>query len=326
MKHKQLAALLACIFLCLPTQCAAQSTFRVMSYNVENLFDTEDDPLADDEEFLPESKRKWTPERYRHKLLQIGKAISVAGEWDTPALAGLCEVENDSVLTHLLTRTALRSCHYRYCISGRSDRRGIRVALLYRYDRFQLIGQRSIHVPVRGRPTRDLLHVWGSIAGGDTLDVVVCHLPSKAGRSGGDENRMRVASALRGLCDSLAACRMSPLIIAMGDFNDTPGSECLNVVAGGVLCNLFAASESGSYKYRSQWEQIDHIFIHCGMKSDNVSLKYVERSARTLDFPFLFTGSRSKSGKRPFRTFSGNDYEGGFSDHLPIVADFTLDR
>jgi hypothetical protein len=76
-----------------------------MSYNVENLFDTQDDPEKDDTEFLPDGKRHWTESRYYHKLQQIAKVISAAGEWDTPALIGLCEIENDSVITHLLRRT-----------------------------------------------------------------------------------------------------------------------------------------------------------------------------------------------------------------------------
>jgi hypothetical protein len=100
----------------LPALLTGQVSFRVMSYNVENLFDTYDDAETEDDEFLPQGARRWTLSRYRHKLNQIARVITAAGEWDTPALVGLCEVENDTTLTHLLTRTPLRRQQYRYVI------------------------------------------------------------------------------------------------------------------------------------------------------------------------------------------------------------------
>ena len=86
----------------------AQATFNVMTYNVENFFDTRDNPTKNDDEFLPSGNRYWTQSRYYHKLQQIAKVISAAGEWSTPALIALCEVENDSVLSHLTRRSAGR--------------------------------------------------------------------------------------------------------------------------------------------------------------------------------------------------------------------------
>jgi endonuclease/exonuclease/phosphatase family metal-dependent hydrolase len=298
-----------------------------MSYNVENLFDTEDDPEVNDEEFLPTGVRSWTPPRYYHKLQQIAKTISAAGEWDSPAIVGLNEIENDSVMTHLLKRTPLRSLPYRYCISKKSDRRGIRVALLYRRDKFRYIGQTSVHVklPSRKRPTRDILHVWGTVASGDTLDVLVCHFPSKVGGEKKSEpSRMKVAETLRRLCDSLSLCRTEPLIIAMGDFNDTPESACLKYLTATNLCHLSGSSAPGTYKYRGKWEQIDHILIHCRMNSGKASLKAVPQSARPFRPSFLLLNEKRRQGQRPFRTFNGPKYEGGYSDHLPIIADFVV--
>ena len=118
----------------LPSQ--GQTDFRVMSYNVENLFDTKDDPLTADNDFLPSGNRHWTPGRLYHKLQQLAKVITAAGEWSTPALVGLCEVENDSVLVRLLNTTPLRRQHYRYCMTHGQDTRGINVALLYQRDKF----------------------------------------------------------------------------------------------------------------------------------------------------------------------------------------------
>ena len=100
--------ILICVLAFLSHPVNAQPGFRVMSYNVENLFDTEDNPDKNDNDFLPSGNHHWTRGRYYHKLQQIAKVISAAGEWDTPALIGLCEVENDSVLIHLLNRTPLK--------------------------------------------------------------------------------------------------------------------------------------------------------------------------------------------------------------------------
>ena len=118
---RQFVTFLFVLFICSPVTLHCQQTFRIMSYNVENLFDSENDPEKDDESFLSESVLHWTKGRYYHKLQQISKVITAAGEWRTPALVGLCEVENDSTLIHLLQRTPLRQQHYRYCMTNSPD-------------------------------------------------------------------------------------------------------------------------------------------------------------------------------------------------------------
>jgi len=303
-----------------------------MFYNVENFFDTVDNPVADDNDFLPTGIRRWTTGRYYHKLQQIAKVINAAGEWDTPALVGLCEVENDSVLTHLLKRTPLKSQHYRYCITTGSDVRGINVALLYQRDKFRYITHRSVPVRQRStdvRSTRDILHVSGEIITGDTLDVFVCHLPSRyGGEKESESRRMDAAYTLRKQLDSLSTLRQTPLILLMGDFNDVPESKCLQLIIGKDLHNLFdnnqAQSVKGSHKYQSEWNQFDQIIVHKNILSSKSKMKLVTESVTTLTFPFLFTNDKTWRGKRPFRTYHGYKYEGGFSDHLPVIADFLL--
>jgi endonuclease/exonuclease/phosphatase family metal-dependent hydrolase len=313
-------------------QATAQSPFRVMFYNVENFFDTDDDPLTADEEFLPSGNRRWTTGRYYNKLQQIAKVISAAGEWDTPALAGLCEVENDTVLTHLLRRTPLRNQHYHYCITKGSDVRGINTALLYQRDKFKYIEDRSIpvrHHSAAARPTRNILHVSGEIITGDTLDVFVCHFPSRyGGEKESEARRMDAVHTLRRQCDSLMLIRKNPLILLMGDFNDLPDSESMRAVAGKEMFNLFtdhtSQSVRGSHKYRSEWNQFDQILVHKNMLSDRSKIRLMSESAGTLCFPFLFTKDKIWRSERPFRTYHGYKYEGGFSDHLPVIADFSV--
>ncbi|MDL2255009.1 endonuclease [Parabacteroides sp. OttesenSCG-928-G06] len=341
-----------CLCFLLPTLNYAQvpDDFRIMWYNVENLFDTADDPLTHDDEFLPAGDRYWTPKRYHHKLQQIAKVINAAGEWSTPALIGLGEVENDTVVTHLLQYTPLRHQHYRYCITTGSDTRGINIALLYQRDKFAYIAHRSIPVVFReGRekPTRDLLHVWGRVITGDTLDIIACHLPS---RSGGEREteayRMDAALQIRQLCDSISLVRQSAYIILMGDFNDTPTDknmtetlqakpydwegigEAEEAASAFYLCNLFADPKRfvypGSHKYQGEWNQLDHIIVSSRLLSSNNRLFVLPESIRLFAPAFLFTEDVTHRGVRPLRSFYGFQYEAGFSDHLPLLIDLYL--
>ncbi|MDR3195051.1 MAG: endonuclease [Tannerella sp.] len=319
---------------CTESACSREKTpqpFRVMFYNVENLFDTEDDPDTHDEEFLPDGLRRWTLSRYYTHLRQTARVISAAGEWDTPALVGLCEVENDSVVTHLLNRTPLRAQHYRYCMTRGNDSRGINNVLLYQPDKFRYLGHECGRIGFgrRGKRSRDILHVWGKIITGDTLDVFVCHFPS---RSGGEketeQDRMDAARHVRRMCDSLYRLRQTPNLLLMGDFNDTPANRSIRTLTASAhpeqtLLNLFAdeavLKAKGSHKYQGEWSQLDQMMISKAWK------RFLEEgSPRVFNAPFLLTEDKTKRGQRPKRLYYGIGYEGGFSDHLPVVADFLL--
>lgn len=324
--------------------------FRVMSYNVENFFDTSPHSFYNDKEFLPDGNRHWTPKRYRHKLQQIAKVITAAGEWDTPALVGLCEIENDSVVIHLLRRTPLRQQNYRYCIAESADRRGIRVALLYQRDKFACLGHQSVPIRFSGKhhkQTRHILHVWGKVATGDTLDVCVCHFPSRyGGEKESERDRFDAARTLRGICDSLAETRQHPYLLLMGDFNDTPENRSMTDelrarpypirstfsslpdTTPHSLYNLFADLSShtpkGTHKYQGEWNQLDQMIVNAPLLLPSSSICLQPGSIRLFAPPFLFTKDKTWRGLRPLRTYYGFKYEGGFSDHLPILADFTV--
>lgn len=330
----------------LPVLLHAQTNFRVMSYNVENLFDTADDPQKDDNDFLPTGPRHWTPGRYYHKLQQIAKVIQAAGEWNMPALIGLCEVENDSAMTHLLTRTPLRQQHYRYCITHSPDRRGINVALLYQRNEFQYIGHTEHTIRYTGKqhkPSRNILHVWGKVLTGDTLDVFICHFPSRyGGEKKSETNRMDAARTLRALCDSLFLIRSTSQTILMGDFNDIPENKSLSEILSArtysetdnpsypttTLYNLFANARNlnnpGSHKYQGEWSQLDHIITNGNLLHPKSPMRLKPGSNRIFMPPFLLTKDKTWRGQRPFRSYYGFKYEAGFSDHLPLLADFEM--
>lgn len=325
----------------------AQQVFRIMSYNVENLFDTEKAPDKNDTDFLPTGNRHWTPGRYYHKLRQIAQVISAAGEWDTPALIGLCEVENDSVVYHLLHRTPLKRQQYRFCMTHGQDTRGINVALLYQRDKFAYTDHTEY--PIRfsrkqHKQTRNILHVWGKVITGNILDIFVCHFPSRyGGEKESEADRFDAARTLRFLCDSLQQIRPYPQIIIMGDFNDTPDDKSITDIltatplppqtsgkniADSSLYNLFADRKQlhlpGSHKYQGEWSQIDQIFISSNLADTTASMHLKPESQCIFAPDFLLTNDKTWRGKRPFRTFYGYKYEGGYSDHLPLIVDFRL--
>ena len=300
---------------------------RVVSWNVENLFDTLDDEGFTDEEFLPQGERRWNGGRYWRKLTDVARVVAgMSDSCGVPALIGLCEVENDSVVEALTSRSLIRQFGYDYIITHSSDRRGIDVALLYQPSRFRLLEYNVINVRARGprmRTTRDLLHAKGLVLtsqGIDTLHALVVHLPSKAGGRSGDRLRRLAAETLWGVVDSLKAHARSaisgvsePRIIVVGDFNATASDRIFR------RCPLrFAddAASPGSYCFRGFWQWIDHVLL-------SASLETLE-PARPFSLPWLLEENETYGGQMPRRTFRGPIYHGGVSDHLPVVADIIL--
>ncbi|WP_366515825.1 endonuclease/exonuclease/phosphatase family protein, partial [uncultured Bacteroides sp.] len=196
-----------------------------MAYNVENFFDCQHDTLKDDWAFTPKGANRWTPERYRRKAENIARVIVAAGGWNPPALVALCEVENERVINTLCDQ--LKVLDYSYFITHSHDRRGIDVALLYRTEYFTPLQSRSISITptsTEQRPTRDILHVSGRLADcRDTLDLFICHFPSRSGGARKTEGyRLQAARTLKQAADSVARQRQSPCLLIMGDFNDSP--------------------------------------------------------------------------------------------------------
>lgn len=315
-------------------------SFRVLFWNVENLFDTKHDSLKNDTEFLPDATRHWNYRKYKKKLANIARVISAVGKWESPVLVGLCEVENDRTLRDLTLYSPLKEREYRYVMTHSADTRGINVALLYQRDRFKLLSTNAIAPGLpepHSRPTRDILHVSGQLLTGDTLDVLVAHLPS---RSGGEKQsepyRLFVARKIKETADSLISIRLHPKLIIMGDFNDYPTNQSVAKVLNalppparpepGKLYHLLAqkakSPDFGSYKYRGEWGLLDHLIVSGTLLHPQESLFGSEATADVVRLPFLLTKDEKYGGMQPFRTYNGMTYQGGYSDHLPIYADF----
>ena len=310
--------------------------FRVMFYNVENLFDPFHDTLKNDHEFLPGGMRGWNWKRFEKKLQSISKVVISSGGWRPPEIVGFCEVENKFSLIQLLKRTPLERFGYQIVHEESPDQRGIDVALIYRPDKFKKLYHRAIPVPYEGETestTRDILYVKG-LAGRDTLHLFVNHWPSKYGGATATIPRRRDAAlVLKNQVDSLYVAVHEPLILIIGDFNDTPTDESVFQHLGAhlelpdteepYLFNLMGPFlkkwDTGTHKFREEWSIIDQFIVSSYLLNKTDGLRLTPERAEIVKFPFLIEEDRTHNGTKPYRTYNGMRYHGGFSDHYPIL-------
>ena len=298
------------------------SLFTFVELNCENLFDCRHDSLKNDTEFLPDGAYHWTRTRYWQKLDRIGQAILSCGvkeqTWQLPDMVALCEVENDSVLHDLTRRSLLRNARYDYVMTNSPDERGIDVALMYSPYSFRLIGSHSVRVkPIKGmRPTRDILYASGVTASGDTLHVIVAHLPS---RRGGEKYsrpfRMMAARQVAAVIDSIYnKVSAEAKIIVAGDFNDYSNSESMQLLCSKRMIGVSKGAK-GNYRYQGLWGSLDHILV-------SIPLADIATECYVNDAEFLIERDEKYGGVKPRRNYLGPRYLNGFSDHLPLVARF----
>lgn len=320
-----------------------RSTYRVMFYNVENLFDIENDSLVKDKAFTPEGKNHWTKKKYRDKLNKIGKTIIASGEWEPPEMVGICEIESRGVIKDLLNKGPISNFEYQFLHKESPDWRGIDVALLYKEEAFDPIDTQflKVHLPDKDqKSTRDILYAKGLVKKNgndrDTLHVFVNHWPSRyGGQTATAPKRIKAASILRKQVESIKGKKKAPNILIMGDFNDEPQNTSLNETLkakadtnkGNLLVNLMhpkgGADIKGTYKYQYEWNILDQFIISKPLlRSDEERLATDFKQVSVLRKDFLLKPDNKYPGKKPYRTYLGPRYKGGFSDHLPIILDF----
>lgn len=313
---------------------------RFVFYNVENLFDPFDDSLVLDEEFLPGGVRHWTWERFLEKERKLYKVLASAGEWSPPELIGLCEIENRFVLNWLTGKTPLSKYNYGIIHKDSPDERGIDVALLYMPSRFRPLEWRCI--PVTEEKTRDVLYVRGLVMERDTIHLLICHWPSRwEGYLESRPGRLGAARTVRQFLDTLFLEQGRPKILVAGDLNDElqdPGISSIMRIRsaeglisdtcmyhGGSFTGIRNAVISGTIKYRGKWYEFDHIFASGSLFTD--SSLFVRPGGKTIyAADFLLEQDPASTGLRPFRTYNGFKYRGGFSDHLPVYIDLWRER
>jgi hypothetical protein len=307
---------------------------RLMFYNTENLFDTADDTLKDDDEFLPGGIMRWNRTRYLKKINSVYKTIIAAGEWDPPAIVGLCEIENRKVIEDLVYGTALSNFGYGIIHEDSPDPRGIDVCMIYRKDIVKVIDYRAWIPQGVGKDefhSRNVLYVKCDVLG-DTLHLLINHWPSRRGGVlAGEPLREEVALMVRDAVDSLYNVTKGELkAIIFGDFNcstDDPVISSLykSAVAGDrILFNLADQHPKGilgTYRYMGTWETLDQVIVSEGLLKNGRGLYTEKKNFRIFNPDFLLRDDSKYPGMTTFSTYRGYRYLGGFSDHLPVLLD-----
>jgi len=318
---------------------------RIMFWNIENAFWPENDSLRQDDEFTPDGIRHWTKSRLRQKLLQLTRVIVAAGDGMAPMIVGLAEVEGDSVMHYWTHSTPLWDQHYNYIVSDGPDVRGIQTALLYQPLDFKLLNAdfHRVKMPEGLRETRDVLHAAGRVVSGDTLDVIVCHLPSRLGGAKQTQSARDAAhQTVMHVADSLRMLRQNPNIVIMGDMNDYArsskawwGKDFENLMIPLQKSLKYHPSHYGSHKYQGEWGYLDQFVVNSELKTRSEKMNATQEKTisgpkveisnpRVFYLPFMLAEDTSHLGHRPKRSYYGYQFEGGYSDHLPILLDFDV--
>lgn len=311
---------------------------RIMFWNPENLFDTFNDSLTGDDEFLPYGIRHWTPERYRKKLIHVYQTILAAGYDGPPEIIGLCEIENKTVLFNLIRETPFRHFRYKFVHYESPDRRGIDVAMLYNPEYIKVIEEAVFPVDLsdeRGDRGRDILYVRAALKSVDTISLFINHWPSKYGGAGITESyRMKAAGILRRSINDLLLRFPDEQIVIMGDFNDPPESNSVSIhlncrtpgkmIRNDMLYNLTTNAGSkvfGTYKYQGIWEMLDQFIVSGNLLLNEKGMKTGMDKFKIFAPQFLLEHDEVYGGEKPYRTYNGMKYQPGFSDHLPVYID-----
>lgn len=306
---------------------------RVGFYNVENLFDTENDSTIRDDAFTPDGDYRWTDYRLKKKTTDLAKVIRNIGGWEPVEVIGLCEIENRSVLEALARHPILQDVGYEIAHIESPDWRGIDVAAFYRPDKFELLYMQAVPVRRADKPdfsTRDILYLKG-LALDDTLHLFFNHWPSRyGGQAKSEPNRFAAAASLKAIIDSIEMVVSNAAILVMGDFNDEWDNASLRDTLGAKpssqangLVNLMAnmPTNIGSYRYRGDWGYLDQAIANQSLWSGTGTLCIHNQQAFLLQEDYLLEDDDKYPGKKPYRTYLGMRYHGGYSDHLPIFLD-----
>lgn len=328
---------------CIPNLIFAQpgKEYKVASigfYNLENLFDTIDSPTTNDVDFLPQGRLYWNTARYLSKQANMSKVIAQLATELSPdglALLGVAEIENRKVLEDLVVQTELKDRNYQIVHFDSPDERGIDCGLLYQPKYFQVMGSRAVPVALKDPKTgvvdytRDILYVAGNFDG-EPLHVMVGHWPSRrGGESGSAWMRAAAAAVCKQLSDSIQTVDPNAKIVIMGDLNDDPDSKSLTQVlkarrsaddlkAGELYNPMYDLYKNGdgTLAYRDSWDLFDQLIVSKGLVNKAAG-GWQLYNAHVFRRPWLLQTDGAFRGY-PFRTYVGDIFINGYSDHLPV--------
>jgi predicted extracellular nuclease len=306
--------------------------YVVAFYNLENFFDTKNNPYSLDDDFTPQGFKKWNDKKFYKKTSKLARAIAHIGKNDSevPAvLLGIAEVENSDVIEKLLKTKELRDIAYDYVHFDSPDERGIDTGLIYHKEYFEVLNAMTIPLLINGENgerdlTRDILYVHGKL-NQEEMHVFVNHWPSR--RDGADETAYKRIAAANTIINKVQEIRESDPksnFIIMGDFNDDPRSESIKTLMNtGLFINPMTqllSPNGGSANYKGKWSLFDQIMIsHNFLDYDSGNHSF--KQAHIYNPEFLKEWKGRYKGN-PFRTYAGKKYLGGYSDHFPVYLVF----
>ncbi len=315
--------------------------------------------IAAEQAFTPAGEKFWTWKKFAQKRDNIAKTIALVKEQFGlfPAIIGVCEVENYFVLKQLAQNSILAPLDYGIIHKDSPDRRGIDAALLYRKSEFRPVDVNFYPIKIKKESvgiesniadslnapqdsvlnSRLLVYAKGVFKGLDTLHFLVTHWPSKLGGEKLSFHRRMAASNLVGrVTDSILNADPKANIVVMGDFNDNATSLAMRKLDNLVNMSLMGDKRQYTYKYKESWSRIDHFLISPNllddMEQDNTkqdaavwsdgSLKWLfctPSGSIVFRHGFLLEKDALYLGEKVRRTLIGPRYNGGTSDHLPIL-------
>ena len=315
-------------------------SLAIAFYNTENFFDPENDSLKNDDSYTLEGGNRWSYKKMYHKRDQLVKVFLSINGWNPPDLIGLAEIENDVVLKSLIAHPGMKKYGYRFIHFESSDSRGIDVAVLYRSTKVKIVETYPvpIHFPFDNQGNnRDILYVKVLTLSSDTIHFFVNHWTSRFGGAGATIlKRNYYAQVLRAKVDSLKNINRNAFVCMVGDFNDYPTDYSLyhvlqarEVNKKGDLVNLMLKyntfQNKGTHKNEAFWGCLDQIILTSNFFDSSSTFQWTDQEL-IYNADFLLVPDEKFGGSKPFRTYTGLKYTGGFSDHLPVIVIFTMKK
>jgi len=339
MKLKFPISIAITIFLLYGCNTKITQTHLIAFYNLENLFDTINQAGVYDGEFSPKGSKKWNSEKYFSKLENMSFVISDMGKdqgINGPSVVGLCEMENKMVLEDLIHTNNLKDLGFEIIHKDSPDKRGIDVALLYQKNKVQIIDYKFFPLYIYDAKDNDRIFTRDQllakcIINKDTIHFIVNHWPS---RYGGEErsipHRIEAAKLNKHIIDSIIVTNPHAKIITMGDLNDNPTDESIveylkpktnkeNLTPYDLFnptTNIFKENQ-GTLYYKGKWNLFDQMIMTGSLVNDSKGLHW--DTTKVFNKPFLIE-QEGKYKNYVKRTYGGDKFLNGYSDHLPVYT------
>jgi len=307
-------------------------------YNLENLFDTINNTAKNDEASPMMELKGNRSKVYWRKIHNLGKVLSSIGlekAKNSPALIGVVEIENDTVLKDLVAGKFLKDKHYSIIHYDSPDKRGIDVGFLYQPRYFKPVSHQKYELLIYDNEgkriyTRDQLLVSGYLDG-EMIHVIVNHWPSKRGGTRSIPFREKAAALNLKIMKQIREKEPNAKIITMGDFNDDPiesGFKKImktkrkkkNVKQNDIYNpfeNMFARGFNTA-GYRDNIHLFDQILISSQLLAKDKDYSTYKMLKAGIYNPKYLINSKGRYKGYPFRSWSYGGYTGGYSDHFPV--------